>query len=92
MNTRRATLYNSGSNPTYCRPSHPTGRQSLWVDKATPIDQSRVGPGGLFTCTITVTAPARPGTYNEYFSPWNKDGGWMFNNGFDDVWVPLTSG
>jgi hypothetical protein len=92
INTRRATLYNTGSNPTYCRPSHPTGRKSLWVDEWTKIDQARVGPGGTFTCTIHVTAPSQPGTYNEYFSPWTKDKGWMFNNGFDDVWVPLKSG
>jgi hypothetical protein len=92
MNSGRPTLYNTGTNPTYCRPSHPPGRQSLWVDKPTLIDQSRVGRGERFTCTITVTAPAQRGTYNEYFSPWTKDKGWMFNNGFDDVWVPLTSG
>jgi hypothetical protein len=92
LNTSEATLYNTGTNPTNCRPSHPIDRQSAWVTKATPIDQTRVGSGAEFTCTIVVKAPRKSGSYDEYFSPVTEGKRWMFNNGKDDVFVTLKSG
>ena len=99
-NTGNATLYNTGTNPTDCRASSPVDRHSKWVDTSAPhaigdqgfpIDQAKVGPVQTFTCTIAIKAPTTAGTSNEYFAPVTENKGWMFNNGHDDVWVPLTS-
>jgi surface antigen len=105
-NTGTATLYRDGTNPTHCRASHPRDRSSAWADPSAPtvvatpagqlqgvqIDQEKVGPGELFTCTIPLRAPTQTGQYQEYFSPVTEGKAWMYNNGHDDVWFPLTSG
>jgi hypothetical protein len=103
-NTGNATLYRAGANPTDCRASNQIDRVSSWIDasgtdvvlgkdgpQGVPIDQAKVAPGEQFTCTIPIRAPEKAGTYKEYFAPVTEGKAWMFNNGHDDVWFPLTS-
>jgi hypothetical protein len=63
---------------------------SSWIqgNRATPLDQPFVEPGGVGRFTFTVTAPSVSTTtaFNEYFAPVAELRGWMENN--TDNWTP----
>jgi hypothetical protein len=104
-NSGVATFYDSGSHQVDCRGTHPLDRASAWIDPAganvvssggqpqgVTMDQTKVDPGHQFTCTIPLKAPAAHGLQsNEYFSPVAENETWIFNNGHDDVYYPLST-